>query len=79
MPLVVAICAKEPQLAPEQRSMRYPVMPTLSVAGLQVNVTCVLEVAAVTRFIGAVGELRLGAAGAVEFGALGVFTDALQP
>jgi hypothetical protein len=46
----------------------------LSIEGLQVRVTCVLDVAEAIRFIGAVGEL--GSAGAGEFG---VFDDALQP
>jgi hypothetical protein len=54
--------------------MKYPVTPTLSVEGPQVSMTWVLEVAAATRFIGAVGEL--GSAGAGEFG---LFVDALQP
>jgi hypothetical protein len=51
----VAICAKELQPAPEQRSTKYAVTPTVSVDAVQLNPTCVLETAVATRFAGAVG------------------------
>jgi hypothetical protein len=70
----VAICAKEVQPAPEQRSTKYAVTLTLSVEGLQASVICVLEVAAAIRFTGAVGELR-----SADAGELGAFDDELQP
>ena len=78
MPLVVAICAKALQLAPEQRSMRYPVTPALPVEALQVKVICALEVATAARFVGAVGVAGLGSGGA-EFDEPGMLVVALQP
>jgi hypothetical protein len=52
------------------------VTPTLSVEGLQVNVICLFEVAAASRFIGAVGGRWLGSGVDSEFGE---FQDAVQP
>jgi len=73
VPLVVAICAKELQPAPEQRSMKYPVT-VLSVEALHVNVIWVPDVATAVRFIGAAGGG--GSAGdVVGFGP----GDAVQP
>lgn len=72
---VVAICAKEPQLAPLQRSILYPVTPTLSVEALQVSVIWVFEVAVATREPGALGEDGSAGGGGSEF----VFEDAEHP
>jgi hypothetical protein len=55
IPPVVPICAKEVQLAPAQRSMSYPVTPTLSVEAIQLKPICELEVAVAVRLPGAEG------------------------
>jgi len=43
------------QLVPAQRSIRYPVTPTLSVEAAQLNPICELEDAVAARPLGAVG------------------------
>ena len=53
---VVPICANVAQLAPAQRSIRYPVTPTLSVEAVQLNPICELEDAVAARPPGAVGD-----------------------
>ena len=78
VPLVVAICTNELQLAPEQRSMRYPVTPGLPVEALQVKVVCVLDVATAARFTGAVAGVAGGSGGA-EFEEPGRLVVAVQP
>ena len=60
-----ATSTKPVQLAPRQRSTRYPVTPTLSVAAVQLTLICVLEAALAARLLGAVGALVSGAAGVV--------------
>jgi hypothetical protein len=54
-PLVVPTWANELQLAPLQRSIRYPVTPTLSVEAVQLSPICVLEDAVAVTPPGAVG------------------------
>jgi hypothetical protein len=54
-PVVVPICANDVQLAPAQRSMRYPVTPTLSVEAVQLSPICELEDAVAANPLGAVG------------------------
>ena len=54
-PVVVPIWAKDVQLAPEHRSIRYPVTPTLSVEAVHVNPICELDDAVAARFAGAEG------------------------
>jgi hypothetical protein len=65
VPPVVAICAKELQPAPEQRSTKYDVTPTLSVGAVQLSPIWVLETAVAARFVGAVGGVVSGAADVV--------------
>ena len=60
-----AICAKFTQPVPEQRSILYPVTPTLSVEAVQERLTCVAEAAVAVKFVGAVGGVVSGAAGVV--------------
>ena len=55
VPLVVPICAKAVQPAPAQRSISYPVTPTLSVEAVQFNPICELEDAVAIRLLGSVG------------------------
>ena len=69
MPVAVAISVKTEQPAPWQRSIRYWVTPTLSVAAVQDRPTWVGPNAVAVRPVGAVG-------GWVSDGA-GVVTDAV--
>jgi hypothetical protein len=54
-PVVVPTCTNELQLPPLQRSIRYPVTPTLSVDAVQVNPICELDEALAARLLGADG------------------------
>ncbi len=54
-PVVVPTCAKLVQPAPSQRSTRYPVTRTLSVAASQSRSIAVAETAVAVRFAGALG------------------------
>jgi hypothetical protein len=59
--VVVPICVKDVQLAPAQRSTRYPTTATLSVDAVQVSPICVAEEATAVRPDGAVGAVVSGA------------------
>ena len=62
----VPTCAKFEQPAPAQRSTRYPVTPTLSVAAVQVRLICDSLITVGAGVPGAVGAWVSGAARVIE-------------
>ena len=62
---VVPTCAHFVQLVPEQRSIRYSVTPTASVAAVQARLIWLVLMTVAASPVGAVGGVVSGAAGVV--------------